>query len=97
MEINRKDKTLTISQNTGITVSITLVIMFAGAVFTLATTFTDFRAKISTSEQNIVQIKSDIINLQNDNVNSKVEFSKIQTQLSSIETTLIEIKEFQRR
>lgn len=97
MEINREKKTITVNQNTGITISVTLLIMFAGAIYTLATTFTDLRGRINQAEQNIITTRTDITNLQSDNVSSKVEFSKIQTQLSNIETTLLEIKEYQRR
>jgi len=50
MEINKSSKTITITQNTGITISIALVVMFAGALFTLATYFADQRNRLTHVE-----------------------------------------------
>lgn len=93
MEINRKDKTLTISQNTGVTVSLALVIMFSGAVFTGATWLADVRNRISNIELTDAQQQTDISRLKSESTTNQVKFSEIQTQLKSIDSTLVEIKD----
>lgn len=93
MEVNRTKKTITISQNTGITVSIALVLMFAGAIFTVATWTTDVRNITQRNKTDIVDLRNDVTQLKVDSTTSQVKFTEIQTQLKSIDATLLEIKE----
>lgn len=93
MEINRENKTITITQNTGITVSIALILMFAGAIFTTATWVADMRNRVSALENTTNTQSTYITKLQADSTTSQVKFTEIQTQLKSIDTTLVEIKE----
>lgn len=93
MEFNKDSRTITISQNTGITVSVALMVMFAGAVFTVATWSTDVRRSTIDNTQSITDIKADVAKLQIESVDSRVKFSEIQTQLKSIDLSLVEIKE----
>lgn len=93
MEINKQNKTITITQNTGITISIALVIMLTGALFTLATYFADQRNRLTIVESAQVSLRGDITKLQTESTDSRIKYTEIQTQLKSIDTTLLEIKE----
>ena len=93
MEVNKKTKTITVSQNTGITVSITLIIMFAGALITGTTWLTDMRNRTSNLELAQTRHGDDINILKAESVNSQIKFTEIQTQLKAIEALLIELKD----
>lgn len=93
MEINKRDRTITISQNTGITVSVALAAMFAGAIFTVATWAADIRNRVTATELTSTDNTTEIIKLQGQYNESQIKLTEIQTQLKSIDTTLLEIKE----
>lgn len=93
MNIDREQKTLTISQGTGITVSVTLVLMFAGAIFTGATWLSEMRNRTSNLELTSERLNADVSKLNTESTTNQVKFTEIQTQLKSIDTTLLEIKE----
>lgn len=93
MKYDKTSKTITLSQNTGITVTVTLAFMFAGACFTIATWVGDTRHNTATNTQDIGNLKSDVTKLQSENIDTKVKLTEIQTQLKSIDISLIEIKE----
>lgn len=92
MNYDKEKSTITISKNTGITVSAMMLIMIGGALVTATINYNDLRnsTKLNTSDIRKLQEEND--KLEADNVTSKVEFSKIQTQLKSIDTSLVEIK-----
>lgn len=93
MRYDKDHKTITISQNTGITVSIALLIMFAGAVFTIATWTTDVRRTSLQNSTDITNLQADVVKLQAENIDARVKLTEIQTQLKNIDLSLIEIKE----
>lgn len=96
MDHSKKSKTITVSQNTGITISVTLVIMFSGALFTGATWIADMRNRTANLELVQTRHNNDINALKSDSVNSQIKFTEIQTQLKGIEALLIELKETRR-
>ena len=91
--VNVGKKTITVSQTTGITVSVTLLIMFAGAIFTAATWIADIRNRTTNLELVQTRHNDDITLLKADSVNSQIKFTEIQTQLKGIEALLIELKD----
>lgn len=93
MKYDKDQKTITLSQNTGITVSVALLTMFAGAIFTIATWSTDMRRSTIQNTQDITTIQADIIELRADSIDGRVKLTEIQTQLKNIDLSLIEIKE----
>lgn len=92
MDFNKAQKTITISQSTGITVSLTLIIMFAGAIFTSATWIADMRNRITDVEKTSDLNATDIATLKSESTTTQVKFTEIQTQLKGIDATLLEIK-----
>lgn len=93
MEINRTAKTLTISQNTGITFSVAFLIMLAGALITGTTWISSMQSRTEALEKSSIESKADIAKLKNESTQTQIKFTEIQTQLKSIDTTLLEIKE----
>ena len=93
MEINREKKTVTITQNTGITLSVALVVMLAGGLFTIATWVADQRNRLTITEGTVLNIRADVTKLQAESTDSRIKYTEIQTQLKSIDATLLEIKE----
>lgn len=93
MKYDKQARTITISQNTGITVSFALLIMFAGAIFTIATWVGDTRHNTTQNTTDISSLKADVVKLQGSDTETKVKLTEIQTQLKSIDTSLLEIKE----
>ena len=91
--VNTGKKTITVSQTTGITVSVTLLIMFAGAVFTTATWIADIRNNVSDLQIVTERNRQDVASLKNENTSTQVKFTEIQTQLKGIDATLLEIKQ----
>lgn len=89
----RLEKGITISTNSAITVSLALVLMFAGAVWTGAITVSSWDNRVSALEKQDVEQDKKIIELSSDNVNAKVQLSEIQTQLKNIDTNILDIKQ----
>lgn len=92
MKLDRERKTITISQNTGITVSVMLMIMFTGAVATATTWVATTENRVSAVEERSSSNKNDINKLKTENTNALVKFTEIQSQLKSMDITLTEIK-----
>lgn len=92
MKYDKATKTITISQNTGITFSVALLIMFSGAVFTVATWVGDTRHATQDNTRDISSLKDDVTKLKGSDTETKVKLTEIQTQLKAIDTSLIEIK-----
>lgn len=93
MEANDKNKTLTIKQSTGVTFSLIMLVMFAGAIATVFTWTADMRNRVTNAEGMVTILRADIVKLQNEGTDTKVKFTEIQTQLKSIDATLLDIKE----
>ncbi len=93
MKYDKATKTITISQNTGITISLAILIMLCGAVFTIATWVGDTRHSTQDNTRDIVVIKDDVAKLKGSDTETKVKLTEIQTQLRSIDTSLVEIKD----
>ena len=97
MKYDKDSKTITISQNTGVTLSITLIIMFAGAIFTVSTWVSDTRYNTAQNTRDITTVRADVVKLQTEGTDAKVKFTEIQTQLKGIDASLLEIKESLRK
>ena len=93
MNYDKDKKQITVSRNTGVTVSLTLLIMFSGALVTATINYNNLGNGVQRNTDAIKKLEMDNSQLSADNVQAKVEFSKIQVQLKSIETNLLEIKE----
>ncbi len=93
MEINRTNKTITISQNTGVTFSVAFLIMVAGALVTGTTWVAGMDNRTRSIEEHTTTNTQDIGRLKSESTTNQVKFTEIQTQLKSIDATLVEIKE----
>lgn len=93
MEINKTSKTITISQNTGITMSLAFMIMIAGALITGVSWINTTQNRIDNLTISVQGQRVEINQLKTDSTNSQIKFTEIQTQLKSIDTTLLEIKD----
>jgi septal ring factor EnvC (AmiA/AmiB activator) len=93
MNIDKDNKTITVAQNTGVTVSVALLIMFTGAIITLASSYADFQNRLTQAENKLTGLNTDIIRLKADGTDAKIKLTEIQTQLKSIDTSLLEIKQ----
>lgn len=89
---NKEEKTFTITQNTGVTVSIALLLMLAGAVISSTTWVNTTQSRIDSLAQSVRDNRANIAELTKKTNESDVKFVEIQTQLKSIDTTLFEIK-----
>lgn len=92
IQYNKEEKTFTITQNTGVTVSIALLVMLAGAVMSGTTWVNTTQSRIDSLTQSIKENRANIAELTKKTNESDVKFVEIQTQLKSIDTTLFEIK-----
>lgn len=89
---NKEEKTFTITQNTGVTVSIALLLMLAGAVISSTTWVNTTQSRIDSLAQSVRDNRANIAELTKKTNESDIKFVEIQTQLKSIDTTLFEIK-----
>ncbi len=92
IQYNKEEKTFTITQNTGVTVSIALLVMLAGAVMSGTTWVNTTQSRIDSLAQSVKENRANIAELTKKTNESDVKFVEIQTQLKSIDTTLLEIK-----
>lgn len=93
VSVDREQKTITISQNTGITISVALGLMIAGVLVTSVTFMNGLINRTTNLEIATSQHQTDIKTLQYDNAAAKITAAKLETRLTSIDTTLLEIKE----
>ena len=92
IQYNKEEKTFTITQNTGVTVSIALLLMLAGAVISSTTWVNTTQSRIDALTQSVRENRSSITELTKKTNESDLKFVEIQTQLKSIDVTLLEIK-----
>lgn len=90
---DKQNKTVTLTQNTAIGVSLGFLIVLGTMLMTVTTAFVDVKNQVGQNKLDIAQLQEDTNKLEIETINAKVEFSKIQAQLTSIETNIIEIKE----
>lgn len=93
MKYDKETKTITLSQNTGVTISLMFLILIGGAIASASTWVSMVNSKVDFLEKVTGDNASNIMGLQADSNASKVKYAEIQTQLKSIDTTLIEIKQ----
>jgi hypothetical protein len=93
VKYNKDEKTLTLSRNTFLNISVGILIMLGGALVTATISFQNLRNQVSQNTITAQKNNDNILRLQTDGTSAKIELTKIQTQLSSIESTLIELKE----
>lgn len=89
---DKEQKTFTITQSTGITFSLALLLMLAGAVISATTWVTTTQARIDNLGLSVKENRENITNLTKKSNDSDVKFVEIQTQLKSIDSNLLEIK-----
>lgn len=89
---DKEQKTFTITQSTGITFSLALLLMLAGAVISATTWVTTTQARIDNLALSVKENRENITNLTKKSNDSDVKFVEIQTQLKSIDSNLLEIK-----
>lgn len=77
---------ITLTKNTYITLSLSLVIMIGGALVTATSWFV-------TLQNQVTMNSSDITDLKTDNVTAKVQLAEIKSQLSSIDSNILDIKQ----
>lgn len=77
---------VTLTRNTTVTASLVFLLMLAGALVTITSTF------VSLQNQ-LVADTAAIASLQSDNVSSKIALATINAQLKSIDTRLVDIQD----
>lgn len=92
MNYNHEDKTLTISQNTGITFSVAFFLMVAGAIVTGAVWVNTTQTRIDNAVASIKENRADINILKTSDTSNQIKFTEIQTQLKGIGVTQEELK-----
>lgn len=97
MKLDHETKTITISQNTGITFSVAFLLMVAGALISGAVWVANTQSHIDEVTRQVEVTRQDVEQLKSDTNDAKVKYAEIQTQLKSIDATLIEIKQAVRR
>lgn len=90
---NKQEKTFTITQNTGVTVSIALLIMFAGAVISATTWVTTTQSRIDGITKSVQESREQISDISKRTTSGELKFVEIQTQLRGIDAALLEIKQ----
>lgn len=88
-----KPKTYTISQSTGIKISITFALMLAGALVSGVTWVNMTQNHISELTESVSSNRAMIDKLQSENNEAKLKYTEIATQLRNIDATLVEIKQ----
>lgn len=92
MEINRTEKTMTITQNTGIAFSVSFLLMLIGAVITGAVWVVGTQNRIDNAVSSINKNTEEIAKLKASDTSNQIKFTEIQTQLRSIGTSQDEMK-----
>lgn len=92
MNYNHEEKTLTISQNTGITFSVAFFLMVAGAIVTGAVWVNTTQTRIDNAVASIKENRADINTLKTSDTSNQIKFTEIQTQLKGIGVTQEELK-----
>lgn len=93
MQYDKENRQITVSQNTGVTLSVALIIMFAGAIMTATTTFNRIDTRGKQNAETTTDLRERVTKLEAESNESQVKFTEIQTQLKSIDANLLEIKE----
>ena len=88
-----KSKTYTISQSTGVKISITFALMLAGALVSGVTWINMTQNNINELNSAVTSNTIKIDKLQSDNNEAKLKYTEIATQLRNIDATLVEIKQ----
>lgn len=94
MEINRTDKTLTISQNTGITFSVAFFLMIAGALISGASWVTTTQARIENTIASVKDNRAEINALKAQSNEQQIQLTEINAKTSSIDANVLELKEW---
>ena len=93
MEINRAEKTIKITQNTGIAFSVSFLLLLAGALATATMWVANMQNRVEAISSSVKESRSDIDQLKSESTITQIKFTEIQTQLKSIDATLVEIKD----
>lgn len=93
IQYDKEQKTFTITQSTGITFSLALLLMLASAVVSATTWVTTTQGRIDNLALSVKENRENITNLTKKANDSDVKFVEIQTQLKSIDANLLEIKD----
>lgn len=91
--MDKDKKTITITQNTGITLSVTFLIMLLGVTISTVTWFNLVNSQIKMLDNRTSDNASDILKLKTESTATQIKFSEIQAQLKNIEATLSDIKQ----
>lgn len=92
MTYNKEEKTLTISQNTGITFSVAFFLMVAGAISTGAVWVNNTQSRLDGAVASIKENREEITKLKTSDTSNQIKFTEIQTQLKGIGVTQEELK-----
>lgn len=92
MNYSHEDKTLTISQNTGITFSVAFFLMVAGAIATGAVWVNATQTRVDNAIASIKENRAKIDRLEASDTSNQIKFTEIQTQLKGIGVTQEELK-----
>lgn len=92
MTRDSENKTITITQKTGVTFSIAILIMVGGALITATITFQNLRNQVTENTTRIATNEHRLTVVESDGTSSKVQFAQIQEQLKGIDARLAEIQ-----
>lgn len=88
IQYDKDQKTFTITQGTGVTLSLTLLIMLVTAVGSIATWVSTIQSRIDNLASSVKENRDNITDLIKRSNDSDVKFVEIQTQLKSIDVNI---------
>ena len=92
MNYNHEEKTLTISQNTGITFSVAFLLMIASALVACTLWVNTIQSRVDSSVLSIKENREEINKLKTSDTSNQIKFTEIQTELKGIGATQEELK-----
>lgn len=92
MNYDPDNKTITVHRNTGITLSLGVLVTLVASVISITSAYSRVLAQASEDSSNISTDSQRISKLENDNVDSKTQLSSINARLTSIDANILEIK-----
>lgn len=88
IQYDKDQKTFTITQGTGVTLSLTLLIMLVTAAGSIATWVSTTQSRIDNLASSVKENRENITDLIKRSNDSDVKFVEIQTQLKSIDVNI---------
>lgn len=84
IQYDREQKTFTITQNTGITFSLALLLMISGAVISATTWVTTTQSRMDNVIASVKENQEEINKLKATDTTNQIKFTEIQTELKNI-------------